>query len=111
MKLSQGFTELREAFQTAGVHLVQDPRDLQIPGAIATPDRVTRTTLGAASVEWNIYLIPADNGHPLAGLDALLDNLDSHGLSPATAEFVTISLPNHAPDPLPAARLTITTEN
>ena len=111
MHLQQGFDDLREAFDNAGVHLTHDPRDLQLPGALANPQMIERRTLGTLSVDWEIHLIAPDNGHPLAALDDMLANLNAHGLFPTNGEFVNVSLPNLSPDPLPAIKLAFNTEN
>lgn len=104
-------TDVLALFADAGLTAVSDPRNLALPGAWITPSTITPATLaGSWRIEWEVYLVAPDNGDPIHHLGALLDA--ARQVAPElTARTLTLTLPNHSPDPLPALTFTIETSH
>lgn len=68
---------LRATIEARGVAATLDPRDLTVPGAIVTLERIgdDNTMCGDASVYASVMLVAADTGHP-AALKHLLSMYD-----------------------------------
>ena len=65
---------------------------------------------GTWRVEWEVYLVAPDNGDPIHHLSGLLEA--ARKVFPElTARTLTLPLPNHSPDPLPALTFTIETSH
>lgn len=102
---------LVDLLEDAGLNATADARDLDLPGALVTPERVVADRLGDDyTITWHVYLLAADNG-PVAALDDLGDMFDlaKDRLGVGEAQPVTLTLPNLAADPLPALLLTFDT--
>ena len=97
--------------QAAGVSAASDPRAFDPPGALVTPGTVSCDRLGGDyTVTWECYLVVGDHGttEALNDLGDLFD-LVRLPLGVGEARPMTLSLPNHAADPLPALQFTLTT--
>ena len=95
----------------AGVAAVIDPRDLVIPGAWVTITGLDVDTLDHShqTVTVAVTLVAADTGLETA-IDQLASMVKTTSAAldqAATWSALTIRLPNHAPDPLPALRASI----
>ena len=109
MSLAQAVADVLAMFEGAGVHAVDDPRDLNTPCAyVIPPEGSFRFDRGRLTVEWVAYLVVANTGTPSAtkALSGLIDKVT--GL----ASFTTftrdaVNDPNGG-DPLPAYRLSWT---
>ena len=83
-----------------GLRATSDPRDLHLPGVLVGFSGLTRQLDGSAVVRVRLLAVAPDRGDPLPDLDRLLAGLDSMGLG--DVEAVSVTLGNHAPNPLPA---------
>lgn len=95
----------------AGVPAVVDERSLDVPGALVAPEQVAADRYGPDfTVTWTVYLVAGGNG-PVEALDDLGDMFDvvKDRLGVGEARPVSLTLPNHAADPLPALAVTLTT--
>lgn len=113
-KIGAALVEFVELLTAANVNAVADPRDLELPGIWVTINQVDFAALSGERYEmaFDCYLIAMDNGVP-ASLDQLSDQLTA--LTAAvngnvSAQPITVTMPNHSADPLPALLVTITTE-
>lgn len=86
-----------------GISATADPRDLSLPGVLVGCHHITRQLDGSAEVTVRLLAVAPDTGPPARRLDPLLAVLDATGL--VDAEAVTVTLPNHNPNPLPALEL------
>lgn len=102
--------ELVECLNELGISTTSDPRNLTIPGALVAPHDIKASTLtpGHIEITWDVYLVAPDNGSPIDSLDPLISPLIVEGLA-TEFDVLTLTLPNHSPDPLPAIQTTITT--
>lgn len=102
--------EIVECLNGLGISTTSDPRNLTIPGALVAPKEARASTLSLGSIEitWDVYLVAPDNGSPLECLDPLISPLLVEGLA-TEFDVLTLTLPNHSADPLPAIQTTITT--
>ena len=109
--LDSAQADVAALFKAEGLHVVTDPRDLALPGAWITPSTISPATLsGTWRVEWEVYLVAPDNGDPIHHLSGLLEA--ARKVFPElTARTLTLTLPNHSPDPLPALIFTIETSH
>lgn len=113
MNLAAWTRELVDGLAAAGVSAAADKRDVTTPGVLIVPKSIDYPNLGGDvyTVEWDALLIASDPG-TLGSLDELTDLLEKldavHHLG--RLEAVTVALPNHNPDGLPALRTTLTTE-
>ena len=89
--------------RAAGVNADTDPRNLTLPGCLVGLDQIHRALARSATVVIRILAIAPDNGNPYPILDELLDKVAHLVETPANAASVT--MPNHAPAPLPALEL------
>lgn len=73
----QLFEQLRDEFIRRGVPATLDPRDLSVPGAIITLDRIGNdvSLCGEPELTAAVTLVAADTGHP-AAMQHLLDLYD-----------------------------------
>lgn len=104
---------LVDQLTSAGFNAAIDPRNLRLPGVWVALVEVDFERLDddAYTAEFDFYLIARDTGTrpALRTLSRMLTKL--RGLVPVpTAEALTVGLPNHAPDGLPALRVPVTTE-
>lgn len=107
--LDEAATELAAQLTGWGVRTVTDPRDLDLPGGWLAPGTIASTLAGGLAIDWDLYVVAPDSGDPLPALGAALDLLRAH-LPIDRLDVLSLAVANQSPDPLPALRLTITTE-
>ena len=111
MQIGAAAQAVVDMISDAGVQATIDGRDLELPGALVAPETISADRLGGDyTVAWNVYLVAADAG-PVEALDDLghMFDLLKDALGVGEARPVTLTLPNHAADPLPAFLLTFST--
>lgn len=103
---------IKQLFKTWGIKLSTDPRYLELPGAIAMPNRIecNRLNNGILTIEWEVYLTAPDSDNPFTSLGEMLDKITQH-YSIDSVDIKSLTLPNHSADPLPALFFTLTLEH
>lgn len=98
----------------AGVPAVLDERDLVIPGALVGPSLIDLGRLDGttAEVTWEVWLVAPDNGpmHALTTLGEMFDKVRGP-LGVTEARPMSLTLPNHGADPMPALQITVTLQH
>lgn len=87
-----------------------DPADVDVPGVVLYPNTMDWPTLDAAEYDLTVDLLLVAGAVPAADAIAQLDELLEavRSVVPVTeARAVSLNLPSHSPDPLPALQATV----
>lgn len=105
VNLKEAALDLAGQIEALGVPCAVDPRDMELPSALLDVGPIVFDALDADSysVTWDLYLIARNNG-PEEALDVLGDMLAKLRVpfKLPGADPLTLTLPNHGADPMPA---------
>lgn len=104
----QATVEVAEKLTEAGLDVVTNVQDLNLPGGWLTPAGVEYDRMGADDYmgSWDLFLI-ARNTDPLDSLEDLsaMASLVRKFYPSFKADALTVTLANHSPDALPAFKI------
>lgn len=113
LALDVAAAELIAQLDGLGLKATTDPRDLDLPGVLLEMGTLTFDVLDPTryTAQWSVWLIARNNGVPqaIADLSELLDKI-REPLQIATAQPVTLQLPNHGADGMPSLLVEIETQ-
>jgi hypothetical protein len=93
------------------VRVALDPADVELPGVVLYPNLLNWTTLDGVDYELSVDVLLVAGAVPARDAVGQLDELLAalRGVLPISeARAVSLNLPNHSADPLPALQATVT---
>jgi hypothetical protein len=112
MNLYEALEDLTSQISDLGVNATYNPQNLDLPGAWVTPGAVTYDLLDSEtySMQFDVYLISSNNdvAGSLINLSEMLEKIRV-SLGIPEAQPVSVSLPNHSSEALPALLVTLQT--